>query len=210
MPIPLSLRVPLPLRPTFSWTAVTTIFASPTSNSQPPCKTDMTTPSDLNLWTLNTGQTQTHMHAQLNQRNYVCYSSHNEQSLHCIAHIIVPFTMWCVRAFLCTCMCVCVWISLLSVEFPAVRYLHGSIIQTSCHPLLTDTHTHAHIVGVIVGVGGIAFQAAEQISHEPVLKIINWIYKNHKTGVGDSCTELLPSVFLCSSMTGMISFPCAL
>lgn len=111
MPIPLSLRVPLPLRPTFSWTAVTTIFASPTSNSQPPCKTDMTTPSDLNLWTLNTphGQTQTHMHAQLNQRNYVCYSSHNEQSLHCIAHIIVPFTMWCVRAFVCTCMCVCVY-----------------------------------------------------------------------------------------------------
>lgn len=34
---------------------------------------------------------------------------------------------------------------------------------------LTDTHTH--IVVVIVGVEGITFQPAEQISYEPVLKI---------------------------------------
>lgn len=40
-PLP-SFLSPLPLRPTSSWTAVTTISASPTSSSPPPCKTDTT------------------------------------------------------------------------------------------------------------------------------------------------------------------------
>lgn len=47
---------------------------------------------------------------------------------------------------------------------------------------LTQIHTH------IVGVGDIAFHAAERIAHEPILKIrkLNFT-KTHRTGVEDSC-----------------------
>lgn len=82
----LPLSAPLPLRPTFSWTVVTTIFVSPTSSSLPACKTDMATPSYLN---------------RLNQRNYVCYSSHNEQSLHwSCSHYSSIYHVVCVCAYM--------------------------------------------------------------------------------------------------------------
>lgn len=154
--------------------------------------------------TRHTAQTQTHMHTQLSQKK-VCLLLLTQWAKFKVARIIVPLSMWCVWE------CMCVWISLLSIVFPAVPYLHGSVIQTSCHPPLTDIHsnTHTHIVGV----RDIAFHAAEHIAHEPIKCIINWILQKHTGQELRTLVRLQQSALLLSFLCPLHDFnlvPCTL
>lgn len=82
----------------------------------------------------STLDTDTHTHSRAEER--VSVIPHTMSKVYTeVVHIIVTFTMG---------------FSLLSIVFPAVRYLHGNITQTSCHCLPTDTLTYCWGAGYCI------------------------------------------------------------
>lgn len=133
-----SLCAPLPLRLTSSSTAATTIFVSRTSSSLPACKTRR----HPLTWTSKhpTLQTAKRRHPRTHSETKATVSviPHTMRQVYTkVAHIMAPFTTE--RVFVSVLVCMLhMWINLFSTVLPAVRYLHGSIMQTSCQHLLTD------------------------------------------------------------------------
>lgn len=133
-----SLCAPLPLRLTSSSTAATTIFVSRTSSSLPACKTRW----HPLTWTSKhpTLQTAKRRHPRTHSETKATVSviPHTMRQVYTkVAHIMAPFTTE--RVFVSVLVCMLhMWINLFSTVLPAVRYLHGSIMQTSCQHLLTD------------------------------------------------------------------------